>query len=215
MNTKPLTQEDLVETIQRAGIGNDKLIEAFRKIPRKDFVPREFATLAYVDDPIPIPHHQVTTQPSLSAKMIDALDIADTDTVLEVGTGFGFQTALLACLARFVYSIERWPDLAERARKNLELREITNVEVFVGDGSAGMSKHAPFQAILVSAAFPQVPQPLRDQLAVGGRLVQPIGTGGHDEVVLFQRTAQGLEMKGSVTPARFVRLYGANGFPAR
>ena len=127
------------------------------------------------DEPIPIGHRQVTTQPSLSARMIEGLHLASGDHVLEIGTGLGFQTALLARLAARVISIERWPDLAGQARRNLARQGLGNAEVLAGDGSRGLPEGAPYDAILVSAAFPQVPAPLAAQLRIGGRLVQPSG----------------------------------------
>jgi protein-L-isoaspartate(D-aspartate) O-methyltransferase len=167
---------------------------------------------AYVDAPVPIPHDQVTTQPSLVAKMVEALELDGREKVLEVGTGYGFQTAILAHLGSFVWSIERWADLAEAARRNLERYGIDNVEVVVADGSEGMPEHAPFDAILVSAAFPRVPEPLVEQLALGGSLVQPLGTGGDEEVVLFSKADHGLLPRRTITGARFVRLLGRHGF---
>lgn len=130
-----------------------------------------------------------------------------------MGTGYGWQTALLARLGDFVWSVERFSDLAQAARTNLSRYEVENVEIVVGDGSEGLAEHAPYEAILVSAAFPEVPAPLREQLAEGGRLVQPIGPGGHDEVVLFEKVAGRLERRRLVTGAYFVRLYGKHGFP--
>ena len=163
-----------------------------------------------MDVPIPIPHDQVTTQPSLSARMIEALALTGSERVLEVGTGYGFQTALLAHLAAFVSSVERFPDLAATAQQNL--RRVENVEVVVGDGSLGLPERAPFDAILVSAAFPTVPAPLAEQLGDGGRLVQPIGRGGAEDVLLFEKHGDAVERVSFVTGARFVRLYGEHGF---
>jgi len=206
------TPEDLVEVLMAEGIRDARILQAFREVPRELFVPPEFRALAYEDRPIPIPHGQVTTQPSLIARMIEALDLRGNEAVLEIGTGYGFQTALLAKLARFVWSIERYADLSEAARKNLRSARISNVELVVGDGTLGLPEHAPYDAIVVSAAFPKVPEPLAEQLAVGGRLVQPVGPGGHDEVVLFEKTPQGLVRRRRITWAHFVRLYGRHGF---
>jgi protein-L-isoaspartate(D-aspartate) O-methyltransferase len=145
--------------------------------------------------------------------MVAALGLEGEGRVLEVGTGYGFQTALLATLAREVWSVERWPDLAEAARANLERHEVLNADVVVGDGSEGLPERAPFDGIVVSAAFPQVPEPLAQQLVPGGRLVHPVGPGGREDVVLFQRTRRGLQRRRTITGAHFVRLYGRHGFP--
>jgi protein-L-isoaspartate(D-aspartate) O-methyltransferase len=196
------------------GVRDPPLLQALRQVPRSGFVPADLAAQAYLDQPLSIPHGQVTTQPSLVAKMIEALELTGSEQVLEVGTGYGFQTALLAHLSRFVWSIERWPDIAATARDNLARHGVTNVEVVAGDGTEGLPERAPFDAILISAAFPRVPLPLPEQLAPGGRLVQPIGSGGDEEVVLFGRGPRGLVRRRAVSLARFVRLYGTHGFPA-
>jgi protein-L-isoaspartate(D-aspartate) O-methyltransferase len=179
------TQQDLVAVVHDAGVKDLRVIEAFEQIPRAEFVPPTMVEQAYVDEPLPIPNAQVTTQPSLVAKMVEALGMQPTDTVLEVGTGYGFQTAILAHLASFVHSIERYPDIASTARRRLEAFGVPNVEVHTGDGSEGLPGHSPFDAILISAAFPEVPEPLVEQLVPGGRLVQPMGKGGSDEVTLL------------------------------
>jgi protein-L-isoaspartate(D-aspartate) O-methyltransferase len=156
----------------------------------------------------------VTTQPSLVAKMVEALALTGGERVLEVGTGFGWQTALLGRLAHEVWSIERWADLADTARENLARCGIGNATVLVGDGSEGLPAHAPYDAILVSAAFPEVPAPLGAQLTVGGRLVQPIGPGGQEDVVLFERRPEGLVARRTIVGAHFLRLIGRRAFPA-
>ncbi len=206
-------REDLIRAVVGADVRDPRLIDALREVPRANFVPPDLAEWAYLDRPLQIPHGQVTTQPSLSAKMIEALGLTGSERVLEVGTGYGFQTALLAHLSGFVWSVERWPDVAETARDNLTRHGARNVEVIAGDGTEGLPEHAPYDAILVSAAFPSVPPPLAEQLAVGGRLVQPIGSGGQEEVVLFEKSKEGLEWCRAVTGAHFVRLYGTHAFP--
>jgi protein-L-isoaspartate(D-aspartate) O-methyltransferase len=206
------TQEALAREIALEGVRDRRLLAAFREVPRALFVPPELVERAYLDEPLPIEHGQVTTQPSLVAKMIESLSLRGDENVLEIGTGYGFQTALLSRLAAGVRSVERFADVALRARANLARLGARNVSVVVGDGSAGLSEHAPFDAIVVSAAFPSVPPPLAAQLAAGGRLVQPIGSGGNDEVVLFERGESVLVRVRSVTPARFVRLYGEHGY---
>jgi protein-L-isoaspartate(D-aspartate) O-methyltransferase len=206
------TQEDLAREMALAGVRDSRLLEAFREVPRALFVPSKLVEHAYVDEPLPIEHRQVTTQPSLVAKMIDSLSLGGDENVLEIGTGYGFQTALLSRLAARVWSVERFADVAERARANLDHYRARNVAVVVGDGSAGLPELAPFDAIVVSAAFPSVPLPLAEQLAPGGRLVQPIGSGGSEEVVLFERKDGPLVRARTVTAARFVKLYGQHGF---
>jgi protein-L-isoaspartate(D-aspartate) O-methyltransferase len=204
--------EKLVTAARQAGVDDPRVLDAMRAVPRAAFVPLDHVELAYHDAPIPIPHDQVTTQPSLSAMMIKALRLAGTEHVLEVGTGYGYQTALLAQSASFVTSIERWPDLAEQARQNLASQGIKNVQVVEGDGTEGVPAAAPYDAILVSAAFPQVPEALVSQLRIGGRLVQPIGSGGAEQVTVFERSAEGPVSRGVVCHARFVRLYGRHGY---
>ena len=209
-----VTQEGLVAAALATGVRDTRVLEALRAVPRSAFVPEHLVERAGVDEPLPIPHGQVTTQPSLVAKMVEALALEGSDRVLEIGTGYGFQTAVLARLAARVFSVERRADLADAARASLERQGVRNVEIIVGDGSTGLPEHAPFHAILVSAAFPRVPPPLVEQLAEGGRLVQPIGRGGSEEVTLFQREGGQLVALRNVTGARFVPLVGRYGFSA-
>lgn len=209
----PATQKDLVGVIVASGVTDEELIDAFRTVPRAGFVPEQARTLAYEDRPIPIARDQVTTQPSLSAAMIDALGLSPSSRVLEVGTGLGFQTALLARLAADVVTIEVWEDLADQAATNLADHGILNVDLHVGDGSMGSPERAPFDGILVSAAFTSVPLPLTNQLVDGGRLVQPIGHGGNEMVALYQKTGDELIRVRDIMPARFVRLVGREAFP--
>lgn len=204
-----------MQVIVGEGVRDRRLIEAFRDVPRAPFIPPHLVEEAYWDRPLPIQHGQVTTQPSLVAKMVEALGLRGTEKVLEIGTGYGFQTALLARLASEVWSVERWSDIAETARVNLERFGVSNVTVVVGDGSEGLAANAPFAAILVSAAFPEVPQPLVEQLSTGGCLVQPMGWGGNEDVTLFEKEEGGLVPRRHVTGAHFVRLYGTHGFAVR
>ncbi|MER6402818.1 protein-L-isoaspartate(D-aspartate) O-methyltransferase [Streptomyces viridosporus] len=205
--------EDLVRAIREAGITDERLLQAVRATPRAAFVPAGHQAHAYHDVPLSIGHAQVTTQPSLSAMMIEGLDLSGDEHVLEIGTGLGFQTALLARLSADVVTIERWPDIAQQARRNLAGQGIRNVELRVGDGSGGVPDRAPYDAVIVSAAFPEVPALLAEQLRSGGHLVQPIGPGGREQVMSFLRTATGLERRRVLTPAHFVRLQGRYGFP--
>ena len=189
------------------------MLAAVAPLPRAVFVPGDLAASAYLDEPVAISHRQVTTQPSLVAKMVEALGLDGEEKVLEVGTGYGYQTALLAMLAREVWSIELWPDMTDAARAALAKVGIENVTLLVGDGTLGLADRAPFDAIVVAAAFPTVPPPLADQLAEGGRLVQPIGAGGHEDVRLFEKHGERLDVERSVTGAYFVRLYGEHAYP--
>jgi protein-L-isoaspartate(D-aspartate) O-methyltransferase len=202
-----------VRATRRAGVHDERLLAAIADLPRTGFVPREYARRAHVDTPVPIPHDQVTTQPSLVAQMVDALDLAGSERVLEIGTGYGWQTALLARLAAEVWSVERFGDLADAARANLIAHSVENAHVVVGDGTLGLLQHAPYDAIIVAAAFPQVPTPLVDQLVEGGFLVQPVGRGGREDVVLFVKREGAPVSLRVLTGARFVRLVGTYGFP--
>jgi protein-L-isoaspartate(D-aspartate) O-methyltransferase len=208
-----LSEQDLVEASRAAGVRDERVLEALAAVPRAAFVPLHHAGEAYCDRPLPIPHDQVTTQPSLVAKMVEALGLKGSERVLEVGTGHGFQTALLARLSASVWSVEIRPELAAAGEANLTRQGVRNAHVVVADGSGGLPQHAPYDAVLVAAAFPEVPSPLADQLAEGGRLVQPIGYGGNEEVVLFEKRAGRLERSAFVTGAHFVRLHGRHGFP--
>jgi protein-L-isoaspartate(D-aspartate) O-methyltransferase len=203
----------LVDACLEAGVRDGRVLEAIGEVPRATFVPSGLAHHAYLDQPIPITHGQVTTQPSLVAKMLQALGLRGGEKVLEVGTGYGYQTALLARLAREVWSIELWPDMRDAAASSLDRLGITNVTLLLGDGTLGAVEASPFDAIIVAAAFPAVPPPLAKQLLDGGRLVQPIGPGGVDEVRLFEKQGEELVAKHDVTGAHFVRLLGEHGYP--
>jgi protein-L-isoaspartate(D-aspartate) O-methyltransferase len=208
----PSSPRDLVATCRLLGLRDERVYEAVLRTPRADFVPAPERGVAYEDRPVPIPHGQVTTQPSLVAIMVEALGLAGEERVLEIGTGFGWQTALLARLAGRVWSVERFPDLAEAARRALARAGLRNAEVVVADGTQGLPEHAPYDAIIVAAAFPRVPPPLVEQLAERGRLVQPIGLGGMEDVVLFEKRRGRLERRASLIGASFVRLFGEHGF---
>ncbi len=194
------------------GVRDARVLAAVRTVPRAAFSPPGERDGAYEDVPLAIGHGQVTSQPSLVASMVEALALSGEERVLEVGTGLGWQTALLATLAGEVWSVERFAELADAARESLAAEGIENAHVVVGDGSEGLPEHAPFEAIVVTAAHSAVPPPLAEQLTLGGRLVQPIGTGGEEEVVLFERERDGLVRRCTLVGARFVRLYGRHGF---
>ena len=197
---------------RESGVEDERLLDAIRTTPRADFVTADQEEEAYLDVPLPIARGQVTTQPSLVAAMIDALELTAEENVLEIGTGSGWQTALLGKLARYVWSVERFHDLAQSAAGALARQEVRGVRVVVGDGSRGLPARAPYDAIVVAAAYRRVPGPLTRQLAPGGLLVQPIGEGGAEDVVLFERTEGGLEQRRSISSAHFVRLVGRHGF---
>jgi protein-L-isoaspartate(D-aspartate) O-methyltransferase len=203
--------EDLVRAARGAGVEDPRVLQAFGRVLRERFVPPDRTFEAYVDRPVPIPHGQVTTQPSLVAQMVARLELTGERRVLEVGTGLGFQTAILAVLAHEVWSVERFADLAAQAKANLRASGITNATVVVGDGTLGLPDHAPFDAIVVSAASPWVPEPLVEQVTEGGVVVHPLGPGGAESVTAFRKQGRDLIPQAPVTPAHFVRLIGRHG----
>jgi protein-L-isoaspartate(D-aspartate) O-methyltransferase len=205
--------DDLIVACRAQGVRDEGVLEAFRRTPRDRFVPPEWVVEAYRDRPVPIPHGQVTTQPSLVAQMVAALRLEGHERTLEIGTGLGYQTAILSLLAADVRSIERFPDLAAWAERNLRAVGAQRVTVVVGDGTLGLPDAAPFDAVVVSAAAPVVPPPLVAQLAEGGRLVHPVGFGGDDLVVAYRKRGDRLVREATVTPAHFVRLVGSHGLP--
>ncbi|HEY7180184.1 MAG TPA: protein-L-isoaspartate(D-aspartate) O-methyltransferase [Blastocatellia bacterium] len=212
MMTRP-DVDDLVQVIRAQGVIDPRVLNAFRVVRRADFVPPDLVSFAYEDNPLPIGRFQVTTQPSLIARMVEALELEPANRVLEVGAGLGFQAAILSRLCNQVVTVERFPDLADAARENLRRAGITNALVLVGDGTLGAPEFAPFQAIAAAAAAPRVPLPLAEQLDEGGRLVLPIGAGGDEEVTLFRKEEGRLVRSGIVTPASFVRMVGSYGYP--
>jgi len=202
----PRSKEGLVRLLRREGVSDERIIEAFHRVAREDFVPEAARSHAYADRPIGILEGQTTSQPSLIARMVEAAAVEPGDRVLEVGTGFGFQTALLAQLAAEVVSVDRFASLAEAAEANLTRADITNVRLIVGDGWEGAPEHAPYDAIVVSAAASEVPGALGEQLSEGGRLVIPVTAALSDEVLVFRKRDERLERIALLTPARFVPL---------
>ncbi len=198
-------RRQMVETQIRArGIRDARVLAAMEKIPRHRFVRPDDIDYAYADSPVAIGHDQTISQPYIVAFMSEALALAPDDRVLEIGTGSGYQAAVLGELAREVYTIEILPELAERASHVLEQLGYANVHVRAGDGYAGWPERAPFDAVIVTAAPDHVPQPLVEQLAIGGRLVVPVGRGEQD-LLIYTRTADGLREDGRL-PVRFVPL---------
>ncbi len=192
------------ESIIPLGIKDPAVLAAMRRVPRHRFVPSPYASFAYMDGPLPIGHGQSISQPSLVAKMTEVLALKKTDKVLEVGTGSGYQAAILAELTDKVLTIEIVEPLARQAEHTLAELGYRNVHVCVGDGYRGWPEEAPFDAIIVTAAPDHVPQPLLDQLAVGGRLILPVGRY-FQTLELHRRTAEGYERK-IITLVRFVPL---------
>ncbi len=199
-------QRMVEQQIEGRGIADPRVLEAMRSVPRHLFVPEQLADRAYDDSPLPIGNRQTISQPYIVAIMSELLQTSADDTVLEIGTGSGYQAAVLSRLVRNVYSIEIVEELADRARKTLAQHDYDNVVVVTGDGYRGLPEHAPFDGIIVTAAPATIPQPLIDQLAVGARLVIPVGEGDQQLMVL-ERDASGVESR-KVIPVRFVPMTG-------
>ena len=206
------TRERMVERqLRRRGITDERVLAAMARVPRHLFVPEHLRHLAYEDGALPIGEGQTISQPYIVATICSLLQLEGTERVLDVGTGSGYQAAVLAELAREVVTIERVPELAERAREDLARAGYGSVEVRVGDGSVGVPDRAPFDAVAVAAAAPSIPPALYDQLVEGGRLVLPRGGRWGQDLVLVERTEDGPVERKSV-PCRFVPLVGAEGF---
>ena len=201
----------LVETIRSRGISDISVLRAFDVTPRHLFVPTGLWHKAYEDAPLPIGSGQTISQPSIHAKYLELLKLKGTEKVLEIGTGSGYQTVLLAHLVPQVFSIERIPALMEQARQNIQNSGVRNVSLLVGDGTVGWRAHAPYDAILVSAASPKVPQPLVEQLAEGGKLVIPLGSMDEQELIMFTRHGDEL-VRENILAVRFVPLLGTHGW---
>lgn len=192
------------------GVADPRVLDALAATPRERFVPDPAAADVYEDRPVNLPHGQTTSQPSLIAAMVETLQLGPDDVALEIGAGYGFQTALMAALCRHVWAVEWWADLAEAARANLAAHGVTNAEVAVGDGHAGWPEHAPFDAVVISATTPDVPPALVRQLAEGGRLVAPVGTRGSTMVTVYTKRDGQLRLARELVPARFVNLAGGD-----
>ena len=214
METYPRADErsHMVERDIRArGISNPRVLAAIREIPRHLFIPHPYDASAYDDNPLPIGKGQTISQPYIVALMTELLDPRPNDNILEIGSGSGYQTAILAALTRQVISIERISTVADLARKNLAALGIENARIVDGDGTLGYPGEAPYAGILITAATPAIPQPLIDQLASWGRLVAPVGGREVQELVLIARQEKGLvrSLHGGV---RFVPLIGEHGW---
>lgn len=195
------------EQISRRGIIDKGVLEAMETVPRHLFIPEENRSYGYYDQPVPIGFGQTISQPYIVAFMTELLNVGKEDVVLEVGTGSGYQAAILARLVRQVYTIEIMEELGKEANRRLKAMGYDNVEVKIGDGYKGWSEHAPFDAIIVTAAAEHIPQPLIDQLKPGGRMVIPVG-GVYEvqDLMLITKDASSKVIKKSIIPVRFVPL---------
>jgi protein-L-isoaspartate(D-aspartate) O-methyltransferase len=187
------------------------VLNAMLEVPRHEFVPDLYRAQAYEDHPIPINEDQTVSQPFIVAVGLQALELNGTESVLEVGTGSGYQTALLALLARNVYTIERHESLARMAEATLQRLGVTNINVAVGDGSRGWREHSPYDAVLVSAAAPGIPRSLVEQLSARGRMVIPVGTQYKQELQLIRKRDAEYSAE-TLEACRFVPLLGTEGF---
>jgi protein-L-isoaspartate(D-aspartate) O-methyltransferase len=200
------------EQLERRGIHDRRVLDAMRRVPRHLFVERDSQAGAYADCALPIGEGQTISQPFMVAVMTQALAVPPTGRVLEIGTGSGYQAAVLAQIAREVISIERRPGLAEIARQRLASLGYDNVRVVVADGSMGYLEASPYDGIIVTAGSPQIPTSLRHQLADGARLVVPVGSSFHQDVIVVERRAQKFqETRGD--GCVFVPLVGEEGWP--
>jgi protein-L-isoaspartate(D-aspartate) O-methyltransferase len=204
-------RRQLIETIRDQGVESLEVLRAFDLVPRHIFLPDAVQHRAYEDAPLPIGYGQTASQPSLQALYLQVLRLQPTDRVLEIGTGTGYQTALLSHLASHIYSVERVRELSARARTVLDSLRIQNVALLVGDGTIGWSRYAPYDAILVTAAAPAVPPALLEQLAPGGRMLIPLGDRNEQTLTLFVHTADGTTRE-DITACTFVPLLGRFGW---
>ena len=206
-------RERLVETLREKGIRDMAVLRAFERTPRHAFVPTGLRHRAYEDAPLPIGNGQTISQPWVHARYLELLQLKGSERVLEIGTGSGYQTVLLAHLVEQVFSIERIPALFQQARDAIQRSGVRNVSLLLGDGSLGWREYAPYDAILVGAAAPGLPQPLIDQLAEGGRLIVPVGDKEEQKLVVARRIGGDIETH-EIAPVRFVPLVGSHGWNA-
>lgn len=201
----------LVDLLQAGGITDPTVLRAIEETPRHLFVPTGVRHRAYEDSSIPIGNGQTISQPSVHARYLQLLRLTGSERVLEIGTGSGYQTYLLSHLAEQVFSIERVGPLLDKAREVLRDCGVRNVSLLLGDGTIGWRQYAPYDAILVSAASPSIPQPLLDQLAVGGRLLIPLGEREEQMLTMVTRLPDRFERR-DIVPVRFVPLLGTHGW---
>jgi len=209
-NSEVKAREEMVRSqLVAGGINNPDVLQAMSEVPRHEFVPLALRSNAYADGPLPIGHGQTISQPFVVARMTEALELSKGDTVLEVGTGSGYQAAVLGKIAREVYTIEIVPELAESAKSTLGRLGAENVHVRLGDGYLGWPEKAPFDAIIVTCAPEQVPEPLLAQLKDGGRLVIPIGKAGGIQELILLRKKNGQIHREKMLDVRFVPMTGS------
>ena len=204
-------QKMVSEQIKQRGITSQAVLDAMSKVPRHYFVPSHLAHLAYIDSPLPINYGQTISQPYIVAYMTDIADIKPKDKVLEIGTGSGYQAAVLSELAQEVYTIEIIPELAQKARQTLDKLNYDNIHLKIGDGYKGWPEHSPFQRILVTAAPEQIPKALIDQLALNGKMVIPVGKY-FQQIVIITKTNEGITKQKTI-PVRFVPMITNNSEP--
>lgn len=206
-------QSKLVRRLRREGAAGEGVLAVLARVPRDVFVDEAQRHLAFHDTALPIGQSQTISQPTVVAVMTEALEVSSHQKVLEIGTGTGYQTAVLAELGGEVFTVERSPELADLARRRLQYLGYANVHVVLGDGTMGLPSHAPFDRILVTAAAPTVPPALIDQLAPSGRLVLPVGGRADQQLVVVSRDDGGALQERSMGQVRFVPLVGVQGWP--
>jgi protein-L-isoaspartate(D-aspartate) O-methyltransferase len=203
----------ITEQLQARGVRDPAVLEAMRAVPREKFVSPDLRGFAYEDRPLPIEEGQTISQPYMVAFMTEALELAGTERVLEIGTGSGYSAAVLSRIVPSVRSVERLPELAATARQRLQLLGFDNIDVHVADGSLGLPRFAPYDAIVVTAGAPEVPAPLLAQLAIGGRLVIPVGSSIiMQSLIRVYRKSEHEYRKESLMGVMFVPLIGAAGW---
>ena len=214
MDTYPRADERsrMVERqIRSRDITNPRLLAAMREIPRHFFIPPPYDRSAYEDTPLPIGNGQTISQPYIVALMTELLDPHPDDHMLEIGTGSGYQTAILSMLVQHVTTIERIPAVADLARGNIEKLGLRNISIIIGDGTRGYPEHAPYDGIMITASTPEIPQPLIDQLDIGGSVVAPVGGRDIQELITLTRNENGI-VRSSHGGVRFVPLIGEYGW---
>jgi protein-L-isoaspartate(D-aspartate) O-methyltransferase len=205
-------RQTMVQTqLRKRGVKDERILRAMAAVPRHEFVPAHSKNLAYADEPLAIGGGQTISQPYIVAAMTEALQLCGSERVLEIGTGCGYQAAVLSLLSQEVYSVECRPELARSAAERLQCLEFQNVHVHCGDGSQGLKEFAPYHAILVAAAAPSLRGPLLEQLSEGGRIIAPVGTEQHQQLLLLTRHGSEYAPQ-HLEACRFVPLLGRYGW---